>query len=148
MPVSTAAELSSAPAIHQHDSPTAADRCNLWLTLRTKSTGTTSRVSLTRDEPAIFLHLRASGLLLGLPDEDRSLLDGEARDATVRLQTTDALGLGLAPSDFEHGVGLCGGAEDGSLTGWRCRDARVIGVDADGREHPLLGPESLEAWLG
>lgn len=147
MPTSNATNLSTLPAIQRHESPKAADRCDLWLTLRTKTARAASRVSLTMDEPAIFLHLRATGLLLGLPDEDGSLLDREAADVTVRLQATDALGLGLAPSDFESGVGLCGGAEDGSLAGWRCRDARVIGVDADGREHPLLGPDSLRAWL-
>jgi hypothetical protein len=131
-----------------HPAPNAADRCNIWLTLRTRDVGTSSRHGLTHEAPPLFLHLRSSGLLLGLPDEDPTLLDSEAAEVTIKIRDTDALGLGLAASDFRRGVGVCGGPERGSLDGWRCRDAKLIGLDGAGREWPLSSPESFSWWLG
>ena len=135
----------SEAAFEAHAVPEAARRCDLWLTLRTRDAGS-ARVGLTHEQPPVYLHLRSSNLLLALPDEDPGLLDSAAPIA-IRLQVTDALGLGLAPSDFGRGVGLCGGAEAGAADGWRCRDANVVGIGDDGREWPLLGPASFGHWL-
>ena len=148
MPLLSSSNVRNAAGVERHESPRGADRCDLWLTLRTRGVGAAERVSLTRDEPPVFLHLRATGLLVALPDEDPRLIDDDSFEVTIRIELTDALGLGLVPADFGSGVGLCGGAESGSVAGWRCSDATMIGVDSDGSERPLLSPESLKSWLG
>ena len=130
----------------RHATPEPATRCKLWLTIRTGTRGGGHRVELSGEEPAVFLHLRATNLLVALPDEEPALLD-RPTPVAIRLSTTDALGLGLTPADFEHGVGLCGGAEADAVSGWRCRNATIIGLDDAGGEWPLTGPGSFRRWI-
>ena len=131
-----------------HAAPMAGDRCNLWVTLKTRNAGSGTRLSLSADWPSLFLHFRASGLLVALPDEHPSLIDSEGKLPALRLLQTDGLGLGLTPADFLEGVGLCGGATSGGQSGWRCRDMTVLGVDDGGQEHALDEPTLVEEWLG
>ena len=131
----------------RHDAPRAADRCDLWATLRTRDNGAVSRIGLTRGAQSMFLHFRASGLLLALPDEGPALLDQEPGTVSIPLHRTDALGLGLHPTDMESGVGVCGADGPGPLDGWQCCDVVLMGVDEHGRESPLAGPADFSNWL-
>jgi hypothetical protein len=131
----------------RHAQPVAADRCDLWVSLRTRDAGSHATLELSAGVPPLFLHFRASGLLLALPDEDPAILDVEAGRAAIRVDASQALGLGLSLADFANGVGLCGGAAHGELDGWRCRDVAVVGLDGEGRERPLASPHDVAAWL-
>lgn len=146
MAVLERAPLPTLPTGLTHLPPRAVTRCNLWLTLHTRDAGAGIRPLLTYADPGIFLHLRASHLLIALPDEHPDLLDQES-SVTLRLHLTDALGLGLVPSDFENGVGLCGGDLADRASRWRCRDAALFGLSDDGREWPLFGPDDFRRWL-
>ena len=141
------AGIGTIPSERRHATPLAADRCDLWATLRTRDSGAASLIGLTRSAQPLFLHFRASGLLLALPDEKPSMLDQGWDAVTIALRTTDALGLGLLPADLEAGTGICGADGNGPLDGWRCRDVVLVGVDERGRESPLTGPAAFAAWL-
>jgi hypothetical protein len=136
-----------APTADVHAAPLAGERCDLWVTLKTREAGTGARLSLSSRRPLLFLHFRASGLLVALPDEDPALLDADSEMVSLRLRSTDAIGLGLTPADFADGIGLCGGAFLGEQAGWRCRNVAIVSADDDGQERPLDTPTLVEAWL-
>lgn len=135
------------PTTETHAAPVAGERCDLWVTLKTGDAGPGARVGLSSRRPVLFLHFRASGLLVALPDEDPALLDADSEVVSLKLYSTDATGLGLTPADFSEGIGLCGGAPEGQQVGWRCRNVTIVGVRSDGQERPLENPARVETWL-
>lgn len=116
------------------------DRCDLWVNLDTpelKRSGDGGAGA-----PSAFLRFEATGLIFGLPDLPAS---SEGRVHAIPVLWSDALGLGLDAKSFSGDIKLC--FEAGNDYGWRCTNARVLGIDAEGSGHPVSGTDAASKWL-